>query len=155
MVFENIENKVSLKDSVKLVIKNASVLWKNCDKQKVIIDHCEEKLEKEYLEWQQLNQYKHKNTDLQIKKRGAFIAKLDREFDIRLKQTTETPVTDASDSLDTISKIEEEDIPLEMVQSEEEVSGKVDAKKSGIAIKTRAQIQRTSEINECKLQIFF
>lgn len=146
MVFENVENSVPLKDSVKLVTKNAMVLWKQSKIETMRVDHIEEKLEKEYLEWRRLNQNKHLKSEVHQGKCDAFIAKLDREFDVKTKRKAQVPLTTSSSpkSVQVATEKCAEDFSFEIEESETESQTAIgDTKKR--RIETRARKQQTSQ----------
>lgn len=149
MIFENIEKEVPLKDSVKLVVKNAMVLWKQSGIATIRTDHIEEKLEKEYMEWRRLNRNKHLISQTHKDRCDAFTAKLDLEFDVRPKRKTKVPVTAPSDSPETVSMAteqgQEEPFSFEIEEIGTEASGSDSKKKRRIGIETIAQEEQTSE----------
>lgn len=102
VVFENKENKKSIRESVKLVTENAMDLWNRCGIKTIRFDHCVEKLEKEYLEWQHINENRRYETNTQEQLRESFKAKLDVVFDVS-KQTNGKSASDSSDFLETES----------------------------------------------------
>lgn len=158
VVYENMEKKVPLGDSVKLVIKNAMVLWKHYGIETIRSDHCEEKLEKEYMDWQRLYRNRHLQSESQTKKRDALKAKLDLEFDVKRKRTYTKKVAGANNLPETQS-IEptemkesesvhiEENVPVETQQIEKQASFSEGTKKRQSGIQTRAQ---SDEIVESK-----
>lgn len=146
MAFENIKNAVPLKDSVKLVVKNAMVLWKQCKVDTIRSDHIEEKLEKEYLEWQRLKRNKHQTAQSYKDRCKLFEASLDVEFDV--KKSKKAPVTAPSHSPDTASMTteqSEEQISFEIEENQPTASGSGETKKRKSKVQTRAQKKLTSE----------
>lgn len=165
VAFENIDNGTPVRDSVKLVIKNTMALWKQCGIETRRSDHCEEKLQKEYLEWQKLSWRQHVKTDAEMKKRDAFKAKMNLEFDVKAKRTEKKGASEARNSPETQST-EAPDLNIEMEQSESvpieqaasletqhiemEASGSKETKKRPFGKQTRAEQKRLHLDDESK-----
>lgn len=82
--------------SVALAIKNAMTVWESMGIAVKRFDHCEEKLKREYKEWKTLKDNQYSQSAGQIRRREAFIEKLDAEFDVKREPKNDSKTSSLS-----------------------------------------------------------
>lgn len=151
MLLENLafkyeeSKKKSLRESVKVVIKNAMELWNACGIETIRFDHCVEKLEKEYYEWQHIYRNRRYETDEQNKIREAFKAKLDLVFDVTRKRIDKKSAGSSSNFPETESMKTDEIETSESLQLEQNISQSEKASVSEVIKKRQSGMERTAQ----------